>query len=495
MSLRSREGCRAAAERWLDGKPRRLAHVRGVAALATELARRAQLGPEDAEALVRVAWLHDVGYAEALSCTGFHPLDGAEWVRARGEERLARLVAHHSLARLAAAERGLDLGGYPREEGAVADLLDYADLCTSPDGRRVTAEDRLEEIEARRGDPLAERPLRLALARKVEEMLRGCGTMRVLVAGGSRFIGRHLVEFLLDEGHDVTLFNRGQTNPELFPEAARIHGDRADPPAALGQHDWDWVFDVSAYVEEELTPLVRAVGPRTRRYLYVSTGGVYMPSPNVEITEDSAQWPAEERYLGEGAPNAYGAKKAKAERALWRMAPEYGMEVAVIRPVVVYGPWDPTDRCHYWLHRVKAGTVVVPEAPAAFTRCVYVKDLVRELIAAAKAPHAANRAYNAAQTRHRSLQEWIDTAAAVLGTTPRVRAVSWEDLKEAGVERLPAVGRAPARIYSTARAQAELGLTSTPFAQTVAECFAHMEAEGRPIAEGIPTDVLARLMR
>jgi 2'-hydroxyisoflavone reductase len=329
----------------------------------------------------------------------------------------------------------------------------------------------------------------------LREMLREVTGMRVLVAGGTRFIGRHLVEFLLDEGHAVTLFNRGQTNPDLFPEAARIRGDRADPPAALGQRDWDWVFDVSAYVEDELTPLVRVVGPRTGRYIYVCTGGSYMQSPDgAEITEDSPQWPAEERYLGAGAPNAYGAKKAKAERALWRMAPEYGMEVSVVRPVVVYGPWDPTDRCHYWLHRVQVGTVVVPEEPASFTRCVYVKDLVRELVAAAKAPHAKNRAYNAAQTRHRTLQEWIDTAAAVLGTTPRVKRVSWEALKEAGVGGLPAVSRGAGRNFSTQRAQQELGLTSTPFAQTLAECFAHMQAEGRPIAEGIPTHVLARLM-
>ncbi len=319
--------------------------------------------------------------------------------------------------------------------------------------------------------------------------------MRVLVAGGTRFIGRHLVEFLLDEGHEVTLFNRGQTNPDLFPEAARVAGERADPPAVLGQRDWDWVFDVSAYVEEEVVPLVRAVGPRTGRYVYVSTGGVYMPRPDgAEITEDSPQWPAEERYLGDGAPNAYGAKKAKAERALWRLGPECGMQVTVVRPVVVYGPWDPTDRCHYWLHRVKAGGVVVPGEPAAFTRCVYVKDLARELIAAAKAPHAANRAYNAAQTRHRTLREWIDTAAASVGTTPRVATVSWEALREAGVAHLPAVSRGAGRNFSTERAQRELGLTSTPFAQTVAECLAHMEAEGRPIKEGIPAEVLARLL-
>ena len=495
MALDSPEACRAAAEGWLAGKARRLAHIRGVAACAERLAQKARLTQEDRDALVCAGWLHDVGYADGLNATGFHPLDGAAWILAQGQPRLAALVAHHSEADVDAGKRGLDLSAHPREEGVVADLLDYADLCTAPDGRPVSPQGRLDEIDVRNPEKRAERPARLALARKVQALLGRNRSMRVLIAGGTRVIGRHLTEFLLDEGHEVTLFNRGQTNPDLFPEAARIKGDRADPPAALAARDWDWVFDVSAYVEDELVPLVKVIGPHAGRYIYVCTGGSYMQNPEAkEITEDSPQWPPEDRYMADGAPNAYGAKKAKAEAALWRMAPEYGMEVSVVRPVVVYGPWDPTDRCHYWLHRVQAGSVVVPEAPVSMTRAVYVKDLVRELVGAAKAPHAAGRAYNAAMTRHRSLQEWLDTAAAVLGKAPTVKTVSWDALKAAGVERLPAVSRGAGRNFSTERAQQELGHTSTPFAQTIAECYAHMAAEGRPIAEGIPTDVLARLM-
>jgi hypothetical protein len=171
ISLASPADCRAAAERLLAEKERRLRHVRGVAALADDLARRASLTSTDRDTLVSAAWLHDIGYADALCVTGWHPLDGAMWLRARGQPRLAALVAHHSQADMAAAELGLDLSAYPREESLVADLLDYADLCTSPDGRRVSPEARLDEIESRAPGKRRERPARLALARKVEAIL------------------------------------------------------------------------------------------------------------------------------------------------------------------------------------------------------------------------------------------------------------------------------------------------------------------------------------
>ena len=126
MDLDSPGGCLAAEEAWLADMARRLAHVRGVAALAEDLAARARLDGEAAGVLVRTAWLQDVGHAKGLARTGLHPLDGAEWVRARGGGAAACLVAHHSLARLQAAEHGLDLAGYPREEGVVADRMRHA---------------------------------------------------------------------------------------------------------------------------------------------------------------------------------------------------------------------------------------------------------------------------------------------------------------------------------------------------------------------------------
>ena len=191
---------------------------------------------------------------------------------------------------------------------------------------------------------------------------------------------------------------------------------------------------------------------------------------------------------------AYGARKAGAEDAVTGLGPQMGMEWSIVRPMLVYGPWDTSDRYHWWLHRVRAGDVVLPEGPQGMLHQVYVKDLARIFLAAARAQHAAGRVYNGAATRPVPLMEWIGTAAAVLGTRPRVRAVAPEALAAAGVDGLPCWTRGEPWTASTRRIQDDFGFTATPFAQTVAECYAHMAAEDRPIKEAVAPDVLARLL-
>jgi hypothetical protein len=145
---------RATAESLLaQAMPRRWWHVRAVGQKAE------RIGPAfsapDAATLAAAAWLHDIGYAPDLVDTGFHPLDGARWLRSRGADtRVALLVANHSCALIEASERGLDRSladEFPVEHSAVADALIYCDLTTGPDGRSLTVEDRLYEIRTRYG--------------------------------------------------------------------------------------------------------------------------------------------------------------------------------------------------------------------------------------------------------------------------------------------------------------------------------------------------------
>lgn len=140
------------AEHHLADAPRRLAHVRAVAGLAQWLADELQLS---APVLVSAAWLHDVGYAAAISRTGFHPLDGARYLRAAGsDKRVVNLVAHHSLALVEAEERGADrelLTEFPLDPSLPHDALCYCDMTTGPDGQRMTVHERLAEIRVRYG--------------------------------------------------------------------------------------------------------------------------------------------------------------------------------------------------------------------------------------------------------------------------------------------------------------------------------------------------------
>jgi HD superfamily phosphodiesterase len=129
----------------------RWAHTQGVAERANEIGEVVAI--EDRPTLVAAAYLHDIGYAAELASTGFHPLDGALWLRAQGLERLARLVAHHSGARFEAAARGYAerLEDFAEEQSAVADALTYCDLTTGPHGERTSVACRLNEIEVRYG--------------------------------------------------------------------------------------------------------------------------------------------------------------------------------------------------------------------------------------------------------------------------------------------------------------------------------------------------------
>ena len=139
----------AQAERLIAPLGDRWTHVQAVADKARGLA--AVLSAEDADLLVAAALLHDVGYAPALNRLGFHAVDGARFLRAQGQERLARLVAHHSGARFEAQERDLvdELAAFPVEDGQVMDALTFADMTTGPAGQPMTLDQRIEEVQRR----------------------------------------------------------------------------------------------------------------------------------------------------------------------------------------------------------------------------------------------------------------------------------------------------------------------------------------------------------
>ncbi|MGH3097219.1 MAG: HD domain-containing protein [Streptosporangiales bacterium] len=163
----------AIAEDRLHALGQRLRHVRAVATLAADVS--ACLGCQEREVLVAAAWLHDIGYAPSLVETGLHQLDGARWLAAQGEARLASLVAHHTCAHYEASLRGLgdELAKFHDEQSLVSDLLAWCDVHRGPSGETVTVAERLDEVEQRYpGGHIAPRALRTAEPTLVETCAR-----------------------------------------------------------------------------------------------------------------------------------------------------------------------------------------------------------------------------------------------------------------------------------------------------------------------------------
>jgi hypothetical protein len=153
MGHKSEWAERVARDLLAEPLPRRWAHTKGVAAQARSLV--GILG-EYADLITAAAWLHDIGYAPVVAVTGFHPLDGARYLRDahNADVRLCRLVAHHTCAVIEAEERGLAdvlLAEFEPERPELADALTYCDMTTGPDGRPLTVEERLAEIRTRYG--------------------------------------------------------------------------------------------------------------------------------------------------------------------------------------------------------------------------------------------------------------------------------------------------------------------------------------------------------
>jgi nucleoside-diphosphate-sugar epimerase len=196
--------------------------------------------------------------------------------------------------------------------------------------------------------------------------------VKLLVLGGTEFLGRAAVGAALRRGHDVTLFNRGQTNPELFPEVEKLRGDRAVDPIPSGE--WDAVLDTSGVLPDGVRASAEALRDSVQRYLFVSSISAYA-SFREPPTEGSRRAELGEMPSDEMLPEYenYGPLKALCEDVVNEV---YGERALIIRPGLIVGPHDPTGRFTYWPHRVaRGGEFVAPGPPDLHVQFVDVRDL------------------------------------------------------------------------------------------------------------------------
>jgi len=175
--------------------------------------------------------------------------------------------------------------------------------------------------------------------------------MRILVIGGSSFVGRAIVQEAIDRGHEVTLFNRGKTDPGAFPTAEHLTGDRNGDLAALRGREWDATVDVCAYVPAQVRSLLDALGAGAGHYTFISTISVYdYQKAGAGFGEDGPL--LEPAWDEQMTPEKYGNLKVACEQLAHEIA---GDRLLVVRPGFVLGPHDPTHRFTYWVERVAEG--------------------------------------------------------------------------------------------------------------------------------------------
>jgi len=208
--------------------------------------------------------------------------------------------------------------------------------------------------------------------------------VRVPVLGGTKFLGRAIVEAALTRGHETTIFTRGQTNPDLFPEAEHLVGDRTSDLSALEGRRWETVVDTSGYVPHVVRASAELLSPAAEHYTFVSSISVY-PDFSQPVHEES---PLAE--LADGQPadelasdySNYGALKALCER---EVVEAFAGRALAVRAGLIVGPHDGTGRFTYWPHRLaRGGEVLAPGPPERPVQFVDVRDLAAWIVDASE---------------------------------------------------------------------------------------------------------------
>lgn len=198
--------------------------------------------------------------------------------------------------------------------------------------------------------------------------------MKILILGGTIFVGRHLVHVALERGHEVTLFNRGRHNPSLFSKVEKLRGDRMTSDLeALQGRKWDAVIDTCGYVPRVVRESTELLADHVEHYTFISTISVYRDWNTSNMDETAPLATIEDETTESVTGETYGPLKALCEQTAEKAMPE---RVLTIRPGLIVGPDDLTDRFTYWVDRVsRGGEILAPGRPERLVQIIDVRDL------------------------------------------------------------------------------------------------------------------------
>lgn len=310
--------------------------------------------------------------------------------------------------------------------------------------------------------------------------------MRLLVLGGSRFLGRSIVESALAADWDVSVFNRGITATNI-DGAHVVNGDRAsmDDLVRLASHGpWDAVIDSSGYGEQDVDLAARVLQDVSGWYIFMSTVSVYADWPKRPLTEDSPlilESPGEQ--VPDDGPTEYGYQKTRCEAAV-RSA--FGDRSTVLRPGVVLGPHEYVGRLPWWLRRVqRGGQVVAPGEPGRSIQPIDVRDLADFSLLCAQ--QGKSGAFNVtAPVGRETFGGMLEACADATGSHPEYVWVPDDRLLALGIRQwseLPMWRTFPG-VWRVESSRASLaGLKSRPLAETVRDTWSWLRAQGNLVVD------------
>lgn len=316
--------------------------------------------------------------------------------------------------------------------------------------------------------------------------------MKILIIGGTQFIGKHMVDEALKRGHQITLFNRGKTNPHLYPQVEKLHGNRDGELDALKGRSWDVVIDNCGYVPRVVKQSAQLLADAVERYVFISSISAYADLNTPGIDENSPLATLQDETVEEVTGETYGGLKVLCEKVVEESLPG---RTLVIRPGLIVGPEDPTHRFTYWVARLAdesrcGGEALCPDSPQVGTQVIDGRDLGAWTIDMAE--RQATGVYNATGPDYPlTLGKLFDTCKAAAGTQVRLTWASEEFLLENGVtpwQDLPLwVPREVAGFDKVNVSKAiNAGLTVRPIEDTVRATLAWEQARRAAAGEDDP---------
>jgi 2'-hydroxyisoflavone reductase len=254
--------------------------------------------------------------------------------------------------------------------------------------------------------------------------------MKLLMIGGTVFLGRHLVEAARERGHEITIFNRGQHNPDLYRDIEKLRGDRDGDLSALRGRRWDAAIDTCGYVPRVVRASAELLADAVEHHTFISSISVYADFGVLGIDERSAVGTLADATVEDITGETYGPLKALCEQAAEQAMPG---RVLTIRPGLIVGPHDPTDRFTYWPHRIAhGGDVLAPGRPEQRTQLIDVRDLAAWIVRMVEAGHVG--IYNATGPDYAlTIGRLLEECKAVSGSDAHFVWVAERFLLDAGV--------------------------------------------------------------